>query len=171
VGKRNASKYIELVQNNYARSFVGRKPKKPVGPPFWQADGWAAYQHPFTHKDNRLWVPVKVVHVAALEGPKRRGIRRTFWLYFGFDAKRFRRSKDRRLFQEQAPPAVYEAVLAACCARYMIAAYEKCFGAADLAAQRAKLAASTAKRERLTAERLERDYVAALAEDAKRSKS
>lgn len=166
MSKRNASKYIKKVQENYARTFMGRKPTRPPGAAIVEVEGWAAFQHKYGPKDSRLWIPVKVVHVETLKGPKRRGTRRTFWLYWGFDAGRFRRSADSRLFEEQAPPDVVVAVVAACARRFTVEAYVRNFGTADLEAERARLTASTAKRLTLTAERLERAHAAALEEDS-----
>lgn len=166
MGKRNAKKHIELARKHWEESYINRKPVRPKDPPIVAVDGWAAYKHRYGRKDNQLWVPVKVVHVAALEGPKRRGTRRTFWLYFGIDARRFRRSNDHRLFQEQAPPHVYEAVLAACAARFTPERFEQVAGAAALADQRAKLEQSTAKRLAHITARLEAAHAAALEEDA-----
>lgn len=166
MGKRNATKHIELVKESKTKSFLGRKPTRPPGKPIVETAGWAVFQHRYGLKDNRLWIPVKVVHVEALGTPKRRGTRRTFWLYWGFEARRFRRSNDHRLFQDTAPPEVYEAVVAACAARYTVERYIANFGAADLAAQRARLEQSTAKRVELTAARLEAAHAAALEEDA-----
>jgi hypothetical protein len=165
LSKHNASKYIKTVKENYARTFMGRKPTRPPEPPIVEVDGWAAFKHRYGHKDNKLWIPVKVVHVAALGTPKRRGVRRTFWLYWGFDAARFRRSNHSRLFEEQAPPAVVEAITAACAARFTVERLVAVAGEEVVAQERAKLTASTAKRIERTAARLEAAHAAALEEN------
>jgi hypothetical protein len=72
--------------------------------------GWAVYRHPPTAADSPLWVCLKTIHVPAVTRRHRRGTNRVFWLYWGIDEGRFRRSKHSRAFEAQQP-AVFEATV------------------------------------------------------------
>lgn len=90
-------------------------PKKLTVPPdankITEILGWGVYRHPPTAADSPLWVCLKVINLGAVGGRHRRGRLRAFWLYWGVDERRFRRSQHQRRF-EQEQPAVYAATVA-----------------------------------------------------------
>jgi hypothetical protein len=146
-----------------------RRPVVPTKGLLDRYEGWALYRHPSTPRDSRLWPTLKVIHTAAIAGPKRRGVARVHWLYWGVDAGRFRHSRAERLFRTQAPQ-VYERFERACRSYFTAArAEDEIGGAAPLAAERARLAGSGTKRGAHAAARMERAHAVALEEDARRS--
>lgn len=68
------------------------------------------FRHPPTAADSPLWVCLKIVNVPALGKRHRRGQLRAYWLYWGVDDFRFRRSRHQRRF-EQDHPTVYAATV------------------------------------------------------------
>ena len=143
-----------------------RKLIVPTRPPLFKVSGWALYRHPSTEADSPLWITLKLVHVARAHMPRsRRGGHRAFWLYWGVDAQRFRRSKYSCWLAEEQP-AVAKAVAAWLAAHANPAWAEAQLGAEQLAAERARLAVSSAKHAEFSALRLTAAHAAALEEDA-----
>lgn len=138
----------------------------PQRPPIFEFDGWALFKHPPTDKDSPLWIPLKLVHIARAHLPRRRGAgQRAYWLYWGVDAGRLRRSTySRKLADVQ--PAVFEAITTWLSANATPAWAEAKYGVERITAERARLAVSTAKHAEHNARRLAAAHDAALEEDA-----
>lgn len=123
-------------------------PKKLIIPPDENKitalpGGWRIYQHPPTPADSPLWVCVKII---APPGRRRRmGQLRAFWLYWGVDARRFRRSKHLLRF-EQEQPAVAAAAARALAQLITPEIVELELGTTRITAERARLLASSARR-------------------------
>lgn len=64
------------------------------------------FRHPPTAADSPLWPCLKIINLGAV-GPSgkghRRGVSRVFWLYWGADERRFRRSEHQRRFEQEQP--------------------------------------------------------------------
>jgi hypothetical protein len=85
-------------------------------------------------------VCLKVVNLAALGKRHRRGTVRAFWLYWGIDDRRFRRSEHSRRF-EREQPTVYSKLVAELQLRLLPGEAElRLGGPSQLAAERARLA-------------------------------
>lgn len=145
-------------------------PKKLVRPPDENKicglpGGWSIYRHPPSAADSPLWVCVKII--APPTQRRRMGQLRAFWLYWGVDARRFRRA--RHLFRlEQEQPAV--AAAATCALRLLLSprSVEAQLGPTRMALERERLSVSTAKRQQFDRARLEAAHEEALAEDEAR---
>ena len=131
-------------------------------------NGWNLYRHvPGPNRVNSpLWVPVRVINPGRR---RRRGRLRGFWLYWGVDEGRFRRSQhQRRLADEQ--PAAYAAAVKACSTLLAPAVVEDHYTPTFMAEERARLARSKALHAQHNRTRMEMAHTAAQAEDAQRSK-
>jgi hypothetical protein len=123
--------------------------------------GWRIYRHPPTPADSPLWVCVKIM----APGRRRRmGQLRAFWLYWGVDARRFRRSRHLFRFVDEQPAvaAAAERALAQLITPDLV---ELEIGTARMAVERARLLASRARRDEHDRARLEAAHAAALKEN------
>jgi hypothetical protein len=145
-----------------------RKLVVPSRPPLFKFQGWALYRHPSTPKDSPLWPTFKLVNLAKAGLPRQRGGGwRAFWLYWGVDPARLRRSKySRRLLEDH--PAVYQAVVAWLAAHATPAWAEAQLGAEQLKKERARLAVSMYQHAYHDRRRYDAAHAAALEEDSKK---
>jgi hypothetical protein len=138
----------------------------PTRPPLFKFEGWALYKHDPTDKDSPLWVPLKLVHLDRAHLPRRRGAgQRAYWLYWGVDVARLRRSKYSRKLAD-AQPAVFAAITAWLATQATPAWLEGKIGADALAVARERMAVSRAKHAEHDRLRYEAAHAAALEEDA-----